>query len=212
MMHYWDRAGVERLERLVSSLENQVVVNIGRMIGTAVQVQTVVKGEQLAFLEFLWIVAKGGPPIYNPMAIDHLAASRCLLMLKNPAYQHLIPHGTTKEEASNYKQLFTKGLVGLKEAEKALNDAISICCTVRGELKAEIKIYKGIIELKKAGTAVFTVGEPQHGFGIPHMLLKLDADTYHGRMKWAPDLIKDIKLNSEGLRRGISPWHLLFVS
>jgi hypothetical protein len=26
------------------------------------------------------------------------------------------------------------------------------------------------------------------------MLLKLDVETYHGRMKWASNLIKDIKL------------------
>jgi hypothetical protein len=153
-----------------------------------------VKSEQLAFPELLWILARGGALIYNPIAIANLTAPGCLLMLKTSVYQYLIPYSTAREEALNYKQLFTERLVGLTEAENALHNAMSICNTIRGELKAETTIYKGFIELKKAETAVLTVGELQRGFGISHMLLKLDMDTYHGRIKWAFDLIKDIKL------------------
>jgi hypothetical protein len=126
MTDYWDGVAVERLERLVSSLENQVVVNVGWIISTAAQVQTVVKSEQLAFPELLWILARGGALIYNPIAIANLTAPGCLLMLKIFVYQYLIPYSTAREEASNYKRLFTEGLVGLTEAENALHNAMSI--------------------------------------------------------------------------------------
>lgn len=193
MTLYSEKASIEKLERLVSGLENKVIVNITQIISTAIQVQAFVESEQVAFMEFLWIIARADVPLYNPMAIASLSAPRCLLMFRNSVNQYLVPSGTTRQEALDYKQLFTEGLLGLVDVERALNHAVSVCKIIRQDLSDEIRFWKRLIKLKKGDVTFCTIGESVRGFGIPHMLLKLDMETYHGRLKWASDLVKDVK-------------------
>jgi hypothetical protein len=47
---------------------------------------------------------------------------------------------------------------------------------------------------RRAGVTMGMIEKSEHGFGTPNRLLKLDVDTYYGRMKWAYELIKDIRL------------------